>query len=279
MKRCLATLAPLGQAVLGVLTLLAFLLPATVQAIQPAAVEVVRESLDSAQPQSKEPGLSQTGEAVPQQSAVTSQRRIWLDAYPERSEAILRQLDASLGSAGFDFQEIPLEELVAFVEDTFGFEIILDSNALDEAGIGTDEPVTSSLKDAKLGVALESVLRKLSLTYAVRDGVLTITSENRAQEIACVAIYPVRDLFGSVPDYAALVATIQKCLSANATGDVQVMVVPQRGALVVSGDTAAHQSIQRLIAGLREAPLDDNWQPPVVEDVFGEQGLSGGGQF
>ena len=54
--------------------------------------------------------------------------------------------------------------------------------ALEEIGVGTDEPVTINLHNVSLRSALRLMLKKLQLTYIIQDEVLMITTPEEAEK-------------------------------------------------------------------------------------------------
>jgi hypothetical protein len=93
-----------------------------------------------------------------------------------------------------EFVETPLQDIIDFLKNFHGVEIQLDKKALDEAGVGTDTPITKNLKGISLRSALRLVLSELELTYMIRGGVLLITTQEQADSRLYTVIYEVADL-------------------------------------------------------------------------------------
>jgi hypothetical protein len=91
-------------------------------------------------------------------------------------------------------EAMPLEDVVDYLKDLHGVEIQLDARALDEAGIGSAEPITIDTKGISLRSALRLMLRQLDLTYVVKDEVILITSTDEAAAELVTKVYPVSDL-------------------------------------------------------------------------------------
>jgi hypothetical protein len=105
------------------------------------------------------------------------------------------KIRAALGKpTHMEFVETPLEDAVDFLKDLHAIEIQLDSKALESAGIGSDTPLTGTLKGVSLGSALRLLLRSLEMTYVVRDGVLLITTPKAVGEMTELRVYDVREL-------------------------------------------------------------------------------------
>ena len=82
--------------------------------------------------------------------------------------------------------ETPLEDVLKYIKaatqgpnDT-GIQIYVDPVGLSEAEKTMTSPVTLDVEGVPLKTTLRLALKQLGLTYAVHDGLLTITSESRA---------------------------------------------------------------------------------------------------
>ncbi len=93
-----------------------------------------------------------------------------------------------------EFVETPLQDVVDYLKDLHGIEIQLDGKALEEAGVGSDTPVTRNLKGITLRSALRLMLGALELTYVIKDEVLLITTKEKADAELVTKAYPVADL-------------------------------------------------------------------------------------
>lgn len=101
----------------------------------------------------------------------------------------------------FDFQETPLSDVIAFLRDYTGNNIVLDENALDAAGVSLDTPVTLQLEQVSLKSALNLMLRPMELGYLITDEVLLITSREQAENKLVTKVYPVADLVYPILDF------------------------------------------------------------------------------
>ncbi|MCC7475554.1 MAG: VWA domain-containing protein, partial [Pirellulales bacterium] len=117
-----------------------------------------------------------------------------LKATGEAEQRIEKALRSPLESSGLDFTDTPLNDVVTRLSEDYGIPIQIDHPALDEAGVGSDEPVTVNLHNVSLRSALRLMLKNLQLTYLVQDEVLMITTPQRAEENLVVKVYPVADL-------------------------------------------------------------------------------------
>jgi hypothetical protein len=108
-------------------------------------------------------------------------------------EEILKQLDEP---TRMDFEETPLDEVVDYLKEFHGIEIQLDTKALDEVGIGSDTPVTARVRGISLRSGLRLMLKAIdpTLTYAIQNEVLMLTTREAAEENLVTRVYPVADL-------------------------------------------------------------------------------------
>ena len=117
----------------------------------------------------------------------------------ESERAITDALQKPLPTSGLQFDDAPLEDVVTFLREEYNIEIALDSIALDDLGLGPDEPITVDLRNTSLKSALRRMLEPLELTYVLEDEVLLITTEEEAQTKLKVKVYPVADLVIPIP--------------------------------------------------------------------------------
>ncbi|MEX2112972.1 MAG: hypothetical protein WD845_07285 [Pirellulales bacterium] len=93
-----------------------------------------------------------------------------------------------------EFIETPLQDAVDYLKDHHGIEIQLDNKTLEECGVGSDTPVTRTLKGISLDSALTLMLSTLELTYVVDNGVLLITTPDAVAAMIELRVYDVHDL-------------------------------------------------------------------------------------
>lgn len=106
-------------------------------------------------------------------------------------ERISKALDET---TSMEFVETPLSDVVDYLKDLHKIEIQLDTRALEDAGAGSDTPITKNLKGISLRSALRLLLGGLDLTYVIKDEVLLITTPEKAGSELVTKVYPVADL-------------------------------------------------------------------------------------
>ncbi len=120
-----------------------------------------------------------------------------LDRDP-KTKSILAKLDDPI-SMSFS-NETPLEDVLKYIKSATqgpndsGIPIYVDPVGLQEAEKTTTSPVTIDLEGVPLKTTLRLLLRQLGLTYTVKNGLLTITSESSEDQPTEIRVYPVADL-------------------------------------------------------------------------------------
>ncbi|HEX4143425.1 MAG TPA: hypothetical protein VHY91_07735 [Pirellulales bacterium] len=163
----------------------------------------------------------------------------------------------------FEYNELPLNDVVVDLKNRHHIEIQLDVKVLEEASIGIDTPVTRNLQDVTLRSGLRLMLGALDLTYIIKDEVLLITTPDKASNELMTRIYPVGDLatprnaaLGGEdlkPLIAAIVATIAPTTWDEVGGPGSIVPLSQARSLIVSQTDEVHEQITELLAGLRQA--------------------------
>lgn len=169
-----------------------------------------------------------------------------------------------------DFTDQPLQDVIDFLKEKHQIEIQLDKRALEDAGQGSDTPVTRNIKGITLDSALDLMLGEMDCTFLIRDELLLITTMTEAENMLMVKVYPVSDLAktaGGAPrggrerpnDYQLLADVIRTNIAsdswqcAHQRGPGTISEYPHCGALVVAQTWQIHRQIERLLSDLREA--------------------------
>jgi len=92
-------------------------------------------------------------------------------------------LKALSESTSFEFRHTPLEDVADFVKGRHGVEIRVDGDALAEAKISKDVPITINVKGITLGSGLLVALRNVGLVAVLREGSLLVTTPARAHNV------------------------------------------------------------------------------------------------
>ncbi len=211
----------------------------------------------------------------------------------DRGAQIRHALQAPIA---LEFIETPLQDVVDYLKHATKIEIQIDRKALDDVGIGTDTPITTTLKNVSLKSALRLLLRELALTYAIENEVLLITTPEEAENRLETRMYPVGDLvrfqntkgeqwadFDSLIDLITSTVKPQTWDEVGGPGSISSMTVQGEDVIVLSQIGEVHEEIEQLISRLRqvaaqskdgELPVRD---PPHLQGGFGGLGGMGGG--
>lgn len=165
-----------------------------------------------------------------------------------------------------DFTDQPLQDVIDFLKERHQIEIQLDKRALEDAGQGSDTPVTRNLKGITLDSALDLVLGEADLTYLVHDEVLLITTKTEAENMLTVKVYAVSDLAKTTGagreranDYQLLAEVIRTNIAsdswqcAHRRGPGTISEYANCGALVVAQTWQIHREIEQFLTDLRDA--------------------------
>jgi len=125
---------------------------------------------------------------------------------PPQHEALREKLNTKI-SVSFD--QTPLATATRQLAEKSGIDIRLDVRSLRDSGVHERQPVTLTLSDRELGTVLRVLLAELKLTSILRDGLMFVTTVERADEFYKTAVYDVRDLCRDQQEANALKAAIQ----------------------------------------------------------------------
>ncbi len=92
------------------------------------------------------------------------------------------------------FENTPLKSVLDELRDMHAINIVPDMQALNEAGVHLESPITMKLERIALKSALNLILHQVKLTYIIKDDVLQITTQEHAQGKQRRWTYPVADL-------------------------------------------------------------------------------------
>ena len=115
-----------------------------------------------------------------------------------KTKSILAKLDEPISMSFAN--ETPLEDVLKYIKSATqgpndsGVPIYVDPVGLNEAEKTMTSPVTLDLEGVPLKTTLRLLLKQLGLTYTVKDGLLTITSESSEDQPTEIRVYPVADL-------------------------------------------------------------------------------------
>jgi hypothetical protein len=146
-----------------------------------------------------------------------------------------------------EFVDTPLREGLNILKDYHKIEILFDSEALKEAGIPEDKPVTLTLSEITLESILNLMLLPLNLDWVIRNEVLQVTTRKVADRTYRTEIYTPQD-FGNSRDVNALkqlvVETVAPVSWQNA-GEAKISTLD--GKLIVRQTDRNHREISKFL--------------------------------
>jgi len=110
----------------------------------------------------------------------------------EKEQAILKALNTVIS---VDFDKSGFQGVIDFLEKKTGQSIIIDKQAMNEANVTYDTPVTMKAKTTTRTI-LKRVLADLNLAYIIKDEAIQVTSIQKAKETLSARTYYVGDLVG-----------------------------------------------------------------------------------
>lgn len=119
--------------------------------------------------------------------------------FPRPSASDIKLDDALKQQVSLQFADTPLADVAAWLAGELGAPVLLDNRALEDAGVNSNTPITRKVAAVEARAGLQLVLGDLDLTYLEQEGVLIITTQDKAESELVTRVYPVGDLTPLVP--------------------------------------------------------------------------------
>lgn len=183
---------------------------------------------------------------------------------PEKlsAEAAIRQ--SLTKKVSLSYLEVPLRQVAEDLEVKLGVPVRLDTEALKEAGVDEDSPMTFSIANVSARAAISLILRKLQLTAITAHETLLITSPSVAESALVTRVYDVADFAsddGAADDdqhaLEALAEVIKSCVEPSnweengGRGTIRCFTSAGIRAVVVSQNQEVLLQIDDLLEQLR----------------------------
>ncbi|MGH7192098.1 MAG: hypothetical protein ACREJM_01030, partial [Candidatus Saccharimonadales bacterium] len=215
----------------------------------------------------RDPNADSSRDAALPPLATTGPQANWPQETEPRCAGAEADIEQALdGPAEFDLADVPLKDVANMLTAQYGISVQLDARALEDAGLGSETPVTRQVRDVSLRSALRLLLGEFDLTYVIRNEVMLITSKSEAENMLATKVYPVFDLVVCSGDegherlplnYGSLMAIIQSIVAPDTWDDVggpgTHKEFPNAGALVISQTMEVHEAVAQQLRALREA--------------------------
>ncbi len=173
----------------------------------------------------------------------------------EKIEAALETI------VGFEFPGNPLSDVVALLSEQHEIPILVDEEELSNEGLSVDDEVKIVTSGVSMRNGLALMLEPLQLTYVIKNDVMMITSNVRAEELTETRVYDVRPLQIHDPEALAdvLLHTIdpESWSEMGGKGDISFL----NGSLVVIQNQKVHGQIEKLLNQLARQAQKSSQNP------------------
>ena len=175
-------------------------------------------------------------------------------------EALLAQLDQTIPELQFD--GAGLTDVIDFLRDASGMNIVVEWRALENAGVDRNSPVSVRVRDVKFSRALDMILRDISggtvpLGYSIDGNVIRISTGENLDALTDIRAYDVRDILASeakMEDLKKLIVETVATHSWRESGGSVGAILPTRNKLIVTQTPMNHRQIRAVLQMLREDP-------------------------
>ena len=159
------------------------------------------------------------------------------------------------------FSDAPLVEILRFIAEQAGINMVIDAPGLEEEGVTTNTETTIHLKKVTLRSALRVLLNDLNLGWTIENEALTITSKTRLEGKLITQAYQVMKLAG--PENSKeqkeqqlerlvelITATVAPDTWEELGGPGSIRTFPGGASLVIRQTEGVHSQIQVLLQSL-----------------------------
>ncbi len=186
-------------------------------------------------------------------AAIRKHGRLTFAVDPPQHDVLRQKQNEQLS---VEFDELPLNLAVKELVRQVQVDIRLDTSSLSDAGISERSPVSLKMTDRPLNSILRALLLKLQLTWVFRDGVLEITTQEKADELHKTAVFDVRDLCRNQKESSGLMHAIHTQTRSkwiDVDGEGGAMISPKPGVLVVRNTERTLDETAKLLESYRTA--------------------------
>ena len=149
----------------------------------------------------------------------------------------------------FNFSDVDLKDVISFVREYTGTNVVVRWKVLQSIDVGPGLKVSMDLRDVTVETALKTMLRdvslpvvNLTLTYAIKDGVLVISTSQDLNKNTTV-VYDVSEIVEGAEESDIIGLTNSLVPLGVVLSDVQLV----KGSLIVSADASQHEKIREMI--------------------------------
>lgn len=110
----------------------------------------------------------------------------------EKEKAILQGLGSAIT---VNYKNSRFEDVIEHIATVIGQPILLDPQAIKDAGVDYETPITVSVKGVAVRTLLHKILGEFGLTYVVHNEAIQIVSALKAREMMTTRTYYIGDMF------------------------------------------------------------------------------------
>lgn len=171
------------------------------------------------------------------------------DKWANAEEKIQAILDQNVSAT---FVDTPLQDAVQYFSKQLDIPVVINTRALDELGLDSEEPVTLELKEVTLRSFLRLMLRDLDLTYMIKDEVLQITTLADAEDHLTVKMRVLPKAFAEKSDslVSAITSTVVPATWQSTGGPSAIIAFDH--VLIVSTTSDVHARVDAFLDKLTQ---------------------------
>lgn len=177
----------------------------------------------------------------------------------EADLAIINQLDERRVS--YDWPEVTLGQFREKLQELAGCPVELDEQALTDAGLDADALLNARARNLRLGVALNRDFENVNgteMTFLVRQGILWLTTTEKANETYETVVYNLESLGITGPRIDEWIELVKGETAGpwhdDEPGTGTLMRLPSDNRIVVRQTRRVHGEIVGIISSLRALP-------------------------
>ena len=173
--------------------------------------------------------------------------------------AVLAQLDGKLPELNFD--GAGLTDVLDFLRDVSGANIVVEWGHLANAGVERNAPVSLRLKNVKFSRALDLVLSGAApgvpVAFAIEENIIHVSTREHLDSLTEVRAYDVRDIVPAEMQMTELTKMILEAVAPDSWrdgGGSVGTVHASKHKLIVKQTPMNHREVRNILTMLREDP-------------------------
>ena len=158
-------------------------------------------------------------------------------------------------------ENVALYEVLNQLRKAMGINVIVDTIALEDEGIGTDTPISLDVEGISAKSALRLVLAQVDMTFFVSDGVLQLTTETINEERLETHLFNVAQIDKKHDSVFALIDAVQNTVDGpwmdiDGSGGTVSMVLPSVMCITATPQqvTATRNLLEGIQSRLKKQP-------------------------